>query len=226
MGVIQARGGAVRSSVIALSTPNHPFRLAGFFAASLAFFAIVGGAAYAVTYIVQDQRAARVSEVLGAEAVPKQSDLDLPEGVIAVQRVSTEEEFEALAGFKPLIPNELPEQTEHDLVLAVALPNDYGVRTGRIGYSSKEGADTGGITGPMVVLMEVRGLADDGIDGELRRVTSGNGRTLVATIGCGGLVIGVELYFGPDPQDGEAFLTPYMTDTAQKFLDSLKQQCR
>jgi hypothetical protein len=137
MGVIQARAGAVRSSVIALSTPNHPFRLAGFFAASLAFFAIVGGAAYAGAYIVQDQRSARVSEVLGSEAVPKQSDLDLPDGVIAVQRVSTEEEFEALAGFKPFVPDSLPEQTENDLVLAVALPDDNGVRSGRIGYSRK-----------------------------------------------------------------------------------------
>jgi hypothetical protein len=223
--VIQAGGAAVESGVIALSTPNHPLRLAGFLAASLAFFAIVATAVYAVTYVVQDQRSGRVSEVLGTEVTPKQSDLHLPPGVIALQRVDNESEFKQLAGFKPFIPKELPENTQHDLSLSVALPDDNGVRTGRVGYSPKEDAAVDGITGPMVVLLEVQGKPGDGVDGELKRVTSGNGRALVATIGCRDLVIDVQLYFGPDPQPGKAFLTPYMTDTAQKFLDGVKRQC-
>jgi hypothetical protein len=211
--------------VIALSTPNHPLRLAGFLAASAAFFAIVAAAAYSAIYIVQDQRSARVSEVLGADVTPKQSDMHLPPGILAVQRVENEKEFKQLAGFKPFIPKDLPENTEHDLSLAVALPDDNGVRTGRVGFSPKQGADVDGITGPMVVLMEVQGKPGDGVDGELKRVTSGNGRALVTTIGCRGLVIDVQLFFGPDPKQDEPYLTPYMTDTAQNFLDGVKKQC-
>lgn len=224
--MIQAGGGAVRSGVIALSTPNHPLRLAGFLAASVAFFAIVGAAAYSVMYIVRDQRSGRVSEVLGAAVVPKQSDLHLPAGVLAVQRVASEGEFRQLAGFKPFIPGDLPEHTQDDLSLAVALPDDNGVRSGRVGFSAKDGATAAdGTTGPMVVLFEVQGQPGEGVDGELKRVTGGNGRALIATIGCRGLVIDVQSFFGPDPQPGEAFLTPYMTDTARRFLDGVKRQC-
>ena len=44
----QSAAGAVRSGVIAFSTPNHPLRLTAIFAASVAFFAIVAAAAGAM----------------------------------------------------------------------------------------------------------------------------------------------------------------------------------
>ena len=224
--MIRTGGAAVRSGVIGYSTPNHPMRLAGLFAASAAFFAVVAAAAFAVTYVVEDVRSGgRSSAVLGTNAIPKQSDLDLPAGVIALQRVPDADAFKQLAGFKPFIPKSLPDNTQNDLALSVAFPDDQGVRIGRVGYSAKDGASVDGITGPMVVLLETKGTPGDGADGEVRRLTGGNGRALVTKIGCGGLVIDVQLFFGPNPSPGEAYLTPYMTDTAQTFVDNLKRQC-
>ena len=56
-------------------------------------------------------------------------------------------------------------------------------------------------------------------------MTDGTGRALAATLRCGDLVIDAQLYFGPDPQPSEPFITPYMTDVAQRFLDGVKRQC-
>jgi len=224
--MIRTAGSAVRSGVIGYSTPNHPLRLAGIFAASAAFFAIVAGAALAVTWVVQDQRSAgRSSAVLGTDAVPKQSELNLPKDAIAVQRVDDANAFKQLAGFKPFIPKTLPENTQNDLSLSVALPDDNGVRAGRVGYSAKDGASVDGITGPLVVLWERQGPPGDTADGVVRRLTGGNGRALVAQIGCGGLVIAVQLFFGPAPAPGEAFLKPYISDAAQTFVDGSKRKC-
>lgn len=226
--MIQASAMTVRSGVIALSRPNHPLRLAGIFAASFAFFAIVAAAAVAVIYIVQDQRGQRVSQVAGASVEPKQSDLHLPDGLIAMHVVQNADEFKQLAGFKPFVPKEqlLPDGTMHDVSLAVSFPDDNGMRTGRVGYSPRDGYAVGGITGPMVVISELKGKPGDSVDGELKRITSGDGRALAATLACGDLVLDVQLYFGPKPAPDEPFITPYMTDVARKFLDSLRKQCR
>jgi hypothetical protein len=226
--MIRTRGSAVRSGVIGYSTPNHPLRLAGIFAASAAFFAIVAGAVLAVTYVVQDVRSpARTSAVLGADAVPKQSDLNLPKGVIALQSVTDADAFEQLAGFKPFVPKQLPDHTRNDVSLSVALPDDKGVRAGRVGFSPNDAAGPGGITGPLVVLWETQGTPDASADGTFAPVMGGKGRAMVATIGCGSraLTIRVELFFNPSPAPGEPYVTPYMTDTAQTFGDGLKKQC-
>lgn len=211
----------VRQGVIAVSTPNHPARLFALLAASVGFFAIVGAAAYAAIWMIQDQRSARVSEVAGISFKP---DVQIP-GTIVLQRVKGAGEFEDLSGFKPFIPNGLPEQTETEPALSLTLPDDNGKRVGRVGFSAKAGATTDGITGPLVVLIEAPGKPGDTVDGELKRITSGNGRTLAATLACGDLVIDMQMYFGPDPADGEPFLKPYMTSTAQSFVDSVKGQC-
>ena len=224
--MIQASAMTVRSGVIALSRPNHPLRLAGIFAASLAFFAIVATAAVAVIYIVQDQRGQRISQVAGASVEPKQSDLHLPDGLIAMHVVQNADEFEQLAGFKPFVAKELPDGTVHDASLAVSFPDDNGMRTARVGYSPRDGYAVDGITGPMIVINELKGKPGDSIDSELKRITSGDGRALAATLACGDLVLDVQLYFGPKPAPDEPFITPYMTDVAQKFLDGLRKQCR
>lgn len=194
-------------------------------AASVAFFATVGTAAFAVVYIVQDQRAVhRVSEVAAATHIPTQSELGLPKGVIALQRVKDAGEFEQVLGFKPFIPKQLPDTTKDDLSLSITLPDDNGVRLGRIGYSTSDTA-VAGITGPTVVLMESQGAPAADANSQLMRLTGGNGRVLVATIGCKGLTLDVQLFFGPAPAEGEPFLTPYMTDVSQRFLDGLSRQC-
>lgn len=212
----------VRQGVIAVQTPGHPLRLGAILAAALGFFAIVATAAYAALWMFEDQRASsRVSAVAGVSFTP---DVQIP-GAIVLQRVKDADEFEELGGFKPFIPEGLPEQTEEEPALSLTLPDDAGKRVGRVGFSAKADAATDGITGPLVVLIEAPGTAGATVDGELKRVTSGNGRELAATLPCGDLVVDVQLYFGPDPAEGEPFVKPYMTATAQSFIDSVKAQC-
>ena len=219
--VIHVKPRGVRWSVIALSTPNHPFRLASTLAASIAFFAIIGAAGFAAWWIVDDQRSSpQTNQVLGASFKP-----DLPSGIIAVQRVNSTKEFADLGGFKPFIPMYVPGSTQTDFTLSLTLPDDDGHRIGRVGYSAKDVADADGITGPTVVLVEVPGTPGANTDPRLQRVTSGSGRALAATIGCQGLTIDVQLYFGPTPKDGEPFVTPHMVVVGQEFLDGINEQC-
>lgn len=219
--MIQDYPRGVRWSVIALSTPNHPLRLVSTLVASIAFFAIVGAAAFAAWWMVDDQLSApRANQVLGASFTP-----ELPPGLIAVQRVSSIKEFEQLGGFKPFIPMYVPGSTQTDFTLSLTLPDDQGRRIGRVGYSSKDIADADGITGPTVVLVEAPGTPGPNTDPRLQRVTTGSGRALVATIGCQGLTIDVQLYFGPTPKDGEPFVTPHMVAVGQEFLDGINGQC-
>ncbi len=219
--MIRTGTAGVRQGVIAVSTPNHPARLLAVLAASAAFFAIVGTAAYAAVWMVQDQRSSPAGEVAGISFTP---DVQIP-GAIVLQRVKGAGEFEELSGFKPFIPDELPGQTQTEPALSLTLPDENGKRVGRVGFSAKGGEATDGITGPMVVLIEAPGKPGAGVDGELKRNTSGNGRMLVTTLACGDLVIDVQMYFGPDPAEGEPFVKPYMTATAQSFVDGVKRQC-
>jgi len=222
--VIQAGGTAVRYGVIAISKPNHPLRLASVLGASVLFFAIVGTAVLAVLYIVQDERTARVSEVLGVSADPKQSDLHLPEGLVAWHRVDDADQFNELIGFKPFVPTDLPATTQPAAALAVSFPDDAGRRVGRVGFSPRD-VDTDGITGPTVVLNEVPLPPGAAPDGALQRITTGTGRALAATIACGGLQVDVQFYYGPAPKAGESLVNPWMTGVAQTFVDSVKRQC-
>jgi hypothetical protein len=208
--------------VIAISTPDHPLRLAGVLAASISFFAVVGAAIFAAAWMLEDQRSPHADEVLGAAVTPK---IDLPGGLIAVQRVNSLDEFQQLAGFKPFIPMYVPGSTQNDFTLALTMPDDAGRRIGRVGYSSKGIADADGITGPTVVLAEAPGAPGANADPRLQRMTGGSGRALAATIGCQGLTVDVQLYFGPPPQPDEPFVTPHMVAVAQEFLDGLNEQC-
>ena len=222
--MIQAGGTAVRYGVIAISKPNHPLRLASVLGASILFFAIVGSAVLAALYIVHDERATRVSEVAGVSADPKQSDLNLPAGLVAWHKVDNADQFKELIGFKPFVPADLPATTQGDATLAVSFPDDAGQRVGRVGFSTRD-VDTDGITGPTVVLNEVLlppGAAPDGV---LKRITTGTGRALAATIACGGLQVDVQFYYGPAPKAGESFVNPWMAGVAQTFLDSVMRQC-
>ena len=207
--------------MIALSSPNHPFRLFAVLAGSIAFFAIVGGAIFATAWIIGDQRApVHTNQVLGASANP-----GLPTGLIAVQRVNSIKDFAQLGGFTPFIPMYVPGSTQPDFTLSLTLPDDDGRRVGRIGYSSKDGADADGITGPTVVLVETPGSPGPNADARLQRVTSGNGRALTATIACQGLTVDVQLYFSPAPVGDQPFVTPHMLAVAQEFLHGVNEQC-
>jgi hypothetical protein len=205
-----------------LALPAGRGRLPALFLTSLAFFGIVATAAYALSWVVQDMRGARDGDVAGFAVNP---EFNLPEGVIAIQRVADADQFEQLAGFAPFIPEQLPATTDGAVSLGLTLPDEEGRRAGRVGFSAKEGADVDGITGPLIVIFQAPGAPADELDGELQRITTGNGRALAATFLCGGLVLDVQLYFGPDPADGEPFLTPYMTDVADDFIAGIRDQC-
>lgn len=221
----QFAAAGVRLGVIArTTTPNHPLRLATLFGASVAFFAIVGSAAGAVAWVVQDARSSHAADP--TTAVPTQADLQLPAGVIALQRAADAGEFKQLAGFKPFIPKQLPEHTRDDLSLSVALPDANGVRAGRVGFSSDDVAGDDGVSGPVVVLWETMGAPDTSAGGDFEQIAGAKGRVLVTTIGCGGLTLKMELYFHPDPAPGEPAVTQYMSDAAASFLDGVRQQCR
>ncbi len=213
--------------MIAVSTPNHPLRLAGLLAASVAFFAIVSAAAYVSIWMIDDQRnGGSVSEVAGVSALPKQSDFNLPSGVLALQHITDEAQFEQTAGYKAFVPSgdALPSMTKSDAVLSLTFPDAAGARVGRVGFSARDG-DVDGIAGPTVVLLEAPLSADAHPDGLLKRITLGSGRALVANISCRGLVVDVQFYFGPEPKEGEPFVTPYMTSVAQKSLDAIVREC-
>lgn len=221
--MIQASVRGVRIGVIAASTPNSPLRLAGILVASVAFFAIVGGALVAAAWMIDNQRGGtgRVSEVAGAQVVP---DVSIP-GVIALQHVSDAAQFEDLAGFSPFIPDHLPATTTDKPALSLTFPDADGNRIGRVGFSAKDVPAEEGITGPIIVLVEARGKPGASIDSELKRLTAGNARAVAATLPCGDLVVDAQFYFGPNPAEGEPFVTPYMTSVATDFLAAMTSQC-
>jgi hypothetical protein len=206
----------------AFALPARRGRLPALFFASIAFFGIVASAAYSLSWVVQDMRAERRSGVAGITVQP---DVQLPDGVIAIQRVADERQFEELAGFAPFVPERVPGTTDGTVSLGLTLPDEQGRRAGRVGFSPGEGAGVDGITGPMIVIFEVPGEPGAGVDGELQRITTGTGRALAAALQCGDLVLDVQLYFGPDPADGEPFITPYMTSVAEEFLAGVRAQC-
>jgi len=62
----------------------------------------------------------------------------------------------------------------------------------------------------VIVIGEAYGKPGEGVDGELKPIVSG-ARALVATLGCGDLVIDVQMYFSPSEIDeGEELITPSM----------------
>lgn len=206
--------------------PARPLRLLAVLAASVAFFAIAAAALYALLWVIDDLRdGGRTGQVAGIEYTPKQSDFKLPDGVLAVQRVPDEATFEQLAGFAPFVPADVPSTTSSQAVLAVTFPDDAGNRIGRVGFAARDDAAVDGVIGPLVVLMESPPGFGKDADGVLRRLTSGAGRALVATLPCRGLVVELQMYFQPDPRPGEEPVTPYMTSVGQRYLDNIKSAC-
>jgi hypothetical protein len=205
-------------SVIAQS--NHPARLLTMFGGALAFAAIVASALYAAIWMVQDMRAPEtVTRTIGS------GDITASGGVQVVLPLETADEFEQLAGFAPFVPERVPANTIGDPKYAVTPPDAEGHRVGRVAFSSKPDAAVNGITGPVIVIAEAQGKPGAGVDGELKQVTAGGARALVATLPCGDLVVDVQLYFGPEAAAGEDVVTPYMMTTAQGFLADVRDQC-
>jgi hypothetical protein len=210
----------VDPGVNVLSQPNHPARLLALFAASLAVTGVIAGAAIAMLYVVDDLRGG--NDAPSAASAPQH--IEAPEGLVVVIPVADAKEFKALTGFKPFVPSSLPETTRGAPVMSVTQPDEEGRRVGRVSYSAKPDP-VEGVTGPLIVIIEAKGTPGDGVDGELKRLTAGNGRTLVATLSCDDLVLDIQMYFTPDVAPNEPFVTPYMKTTAQSFIDSVKADC-
>jgi hypothetical protein len=206
-----------------LAQPNHPARLAALLLATIGFTGIVGAALISVLFIVADQRDTAISRVAGDSAIPD-SNIQAPEGLVVVTPVESAAQFRELAGFEPFVPETLPASTDTAPKFAVAQPDEQGLRVGRVAYSAREGWSAYGISGPVIVIGQAQGAPGDGVDGQLKRIVGG-GRALVATMACGPLVLDVQMYFSPEPAEGEEIVTPYMRDVAIKFLDDVRQQC-
>lgn len=211
--------------MIVITARNQPDarRLAALFAASAGFFAIVAAAAYGALWVADSER----DGARPAVQVAPQVDLALPDGMIAVQQVSDEAEFRSLAGFSPFIPRHLPDTTETAPVLAVTLPDSEGRRAGHVLFDARDGASVGGVTGPIVVLIQKPGTIIEGADelAEPRPMSASAGRGLVATVQCGGLVVDVQLFYSPLPREGETAITPAMRAQADAFMSSLREEC-
>jgi hypothetical protein len=183
---------------------------------------IVVMAVISVRYIIEDQRDTAVSRVAGASDQP--GNVEAPEGLIIVIPVDDAAQFEDLAGFAPFVPASLPASSETTPKFAVSQPDENGFRVGRVAYSAREGWSAYGITGPVIVIGQAQGAPGEGVDGQLKRIITG-GRALAATLPCGDIVLDVQLYFGPDPADGEPIVTAYMRDVAVRFIDGINAQC-
>lgn len=203
-----------------LSQPNHPARLLAIFGASLAVAVVIGAAAAMQVYVINDIRDGGTDN----SAVQSPQPIDAPEGLVVVIPVDDAAQFEEFTGFAPFVPSRLPSATIDEPVMSVTPPDEYGRSTGRVSYSTTN-EPVEGITGPLIVIVEAEGTPGNGVDGQLKRLTTGNGRTLVATLPCGDLVLDVQMYFGPDIVRGEPFVTPYMKSTAEDFLAGVREDC-
>jgi hypothetical protein len=203
----------------ALSQPNHPVRLAAFFFGTIVAFAVVLAAALAAHYVWLEETNKPVSRVAGASSV------QAGDGLIVVLPAETPQQFEDLAGFAPFVPARVPASTDGTPKFAVTQPDGNGFVVGRVAFSAKAGTEVDGISGPVIVIGEAFGTPGEGVDGEVKRI-SGAGRVLAATLGCGELVIDVQMYFSPSaPADGEELITPYMREVARGFIDGIEEQC-
>ncbi|MEX2227762.1 MAG: hypothetical protein WEB52_15100 [Dehalococcoidia bacterium] len=209
----------VDPGVNVLSVPNHPLRLLSLFALSMLASLIVAGAAAALVYVIDD---VGLSDVRGVAAPPH--GIDATDGLVVVIPVEDAQQFEDLAGFAPFVPSSLPATTVDAPVMSVTPPDEQGRSVGRVSYSAQPDP-VEGITGPLIVIIQAQGTPGEGVDGQLKRLTSGNGRTLVATLPCGDLVLDVQMYFGPGITSGEPFVTDHMKSTAESFVDGVKADC-
>jgi len=203
-----------------LSQPNHPYRLLWLFALTMGAAGLVAAAIVALGYVIDDMRGGGIRAPGATE-----QHIDAPEGLIVVLPVQDADQFEELTGFAPFVPSRLPDSTLTDPVLAVTQPDDEGRRIGRVAFNARPDVAVEGITGPLIVIVEAHGEPGSGVDGQLKRLTAGNGRTLVATLQCGGLVLDLQMYFTPGISPGEPFVTPYMKSTGEDFLDVVKADC-
>jgi hypothetical protein len=208
----------------AISQPNHPARLAWFFGTTLLVTGIIGSAVVALSYVIQDQRG-HFSQVAGVTYVPD-GQLHAPDGLAFVIEVDDAKQFREFTGFAPFVPKRVPRNTDTKPVYVVSTADAEGHRTGRVAFSSKPGAETEGITGPIVVLAQAAGAPAPGTElGQLKRIDDDAARAIVATLACGDLTIDMQLYFGPEAQDGEEPITPYMKTVATQFLAELQGAC-
>lgn len=206
-----------------MTQPNHPARLAAIFFGTIAGFGIVLAAALSLYLIVLDQRDAKISRIAGSSAAPA-GNIEAPPGLIVVIPVENPRAFEDLAGFAPFVPKRVPSSSDPTPNFTVTQPDANGLRVGRVAFSAKNEA-VDGVTGPVIVIGEAYGKPGEGVDGELKRIVSG-ARALVATLGCGDLVIDVQMYFSPSEiAEGEELITPYMRNVARGFIDDIKAQC-
>ena len=192
-----------------IARPNHPARLAGVFAASIAAFALVAAAAGAVLYIVDNERGGATVAPAGPEI-----DVDLPSGLVLVLPIEGQDAWLDALGFSPIVPASLPAGVDAEPAYFLEQPDSRGRRAGHLRYGSD--------AGPTVVLVEQQGQIV--ADKPLYSKESDGSRAYFESFQCGLVVIQAQIYFNQDPADlAPAAVTQ---STADAFMTDLKDQCR
>jgi hypothetical protein len=189
--------------------PNHPARLAGVFAASIAAFALVAAAAGAVLYIVDNERRSAAPTATGPIA-----DVDLPSGLVLVQPIEGEAAWRDALGFRPIIPDSLPEGVGAEPAYLLQQPDSRGRRAGHLRFGSE--------SGPTIVLVEQQGQI--AAEKPLYSNESENTRAYFESFQCGLVVIQAQIYFSLDVAPPPLIVAT--NSVANSFMADLKDQCR
>ncbi len=192
-----------------LARPNHPARLAGVFAASVAAFALVAAAAVALLYIFDSETG---SDGVGA-GLPVNADVQLPAGMVMVRNVGDADAWEAELGFAPVEPEALPDGLG-DALYYVQQPDAAGRSAGHLRYVTEDG-------GLLLVVVEQQGTIAN--DRPMRTGETTTTREHIESFGCGTIVVTAQLFFSldtPGAPDATASLA-----IADNFVAGMRDQC-
>lgn len=193
-----------------LARPNHPARLAGVFAASLAAFAVLAAAAFAAFYLFDSETGS--NPAIGSE-LPVNADVDLPAGMVLVRGVGDAAAWEAELGFTPLEPEALPDGVG-DALYYVQQPDAAGRSAGHLRYMTEDG-------GLLLVVVEQKGTLAN--DRPMRTGETTTTREHIESFGCGTIVVTAQLFFSldtPGAPDASASLA-----IADDFVAGMREQC-
>lgn len=193
-----------------LARPNHPARLAGVFAASLAAFALVAAAAVAALYVFDSETG---SDATTTGGLPVNAEVDLPAGMVLVRNVADADAWEAELGFAPVEPEALPNGVG-DALFYVQQPDAAGRSAGHLRYTTEDG-------GLLLVVVEQQGTIAN--DRPMRSGETTMTREHIESFGCGTIVVTAQLFFSldtPGAPDAMASLA-----IADDFVAGMREQC-
>lgn len=193
---------------ILASTPQHrPIRLLGVFAASVLAFGVVASAVLAAVYIYESEQPPVSAPAPGV-------NVELPNGLVLIERVETAADWDRALQFEPIYPALLPDGVADEAMLYLQQPDSFGRRAGHVRYAYGDGA-------PAVVLIEQAGTI--AAEPPMKVLESSGKRSHIATFACGTIVIQAQVYF--DVEGGAAGSSTETGLIAEDFVAGLRSQC-